>query len=219
MALGLASGFLEPLESTSIHLVMSGMYKLLEHFPDLSFAPATIASYNAELIREMDAIRDFIILHYCLTARDDTPFWTYCRTMKLPDSLSQRIELYRRTGRIRPEARELFTDMSWFYVFDGMGVKPERYDPLLDIVTGEQLRALFGSLSQSVAALTQPPRPRHEQLLYRGIRQQRGGRLHDRAMNGPLLAGASEMGGTKCVCLIGTGHDDIHAQHSIADRQ
>jgi len=161
VALGLASGFLEPLESTSIHLVMSGMYKLLEHFPDLSFAPATIASYNAELIHEMESIRDFIVLHYCLTRRDDTPLWSYCRAMPLPDSLTERIELYRHTGRVRPKAGELFTDMSWFYVFDGMGVKPERYDPLLDMVTGEQLRALFGSLSQSIAALTQAA-PAHD---------------------------------------------------------
>ncbi len=154
VALGLASGFLEPLESTSIHLVMSGLYKLLEHFPDLSFEPANIESYNRELIGEMESIRDFIILHYCLTARDDTPFWSYCRTMKLPDSLSQRIELYRRTGRIRPGARELFTDMSWFYIFEGMGVRPDRYDPLMDIVSREQLGNLFGSLAKSIAALT-----------------------------------------------------------------
>jgi tryptophan halogenase len=133
----------------------------LEHFPDRSFAPATIASYNAELIHEMESIRDFIILHYCLTQREDTPLWSYCRSMPLPDSLTERIELYRRTGRVRPKAGELFTDMSWFYVFDGMGVKPERYDPLLDIVTGEQLRDLFGSLSQSIAALTQAA-PSHD---------------------------------------------------------
>jgi tryptophan 7-halogenase len=154
IALGLASGFLEPLESTSIHLVMSALYKLLEHFPDRSFASVNIDSYNRELIEEMESIRDFIILHYCLTMREDTPFWTYCRTMKLPDSLLQRIELYRHAGRIRPTPRELFTDMSWFYIFEGMGVTPERYDPLLDIVSAEQLRDLLGSLAQSVAALT-----------------------------------------------------------------
>jgi tryptophan halogenase len=154
IALGLASGFLEPLESTSIHLVMSALYKLLEHFPDLSFAAANIDSYNRELIEEMETIRDFIILHYCLTMRDDTPFWSYCRTMRLPDSLSQRIELYRRVGRIRPQPRELFTDMSWFYIFEGMGVIPEQYDPLVQIVSAAQLRDLLGTLAQSVAALT-----------------------------------------------------------------
>src|ERR1022692_1578314 len=152
---------LEPLESTSIHLVMSGLYKLLEHFPDLSFTPSNIDSYNAELIHEMESIRDFIILHYCLTQRDDTPLWSYCQSMKLPDSLSQRIEPYRRTGRIRPQAGELFTDMSWFYIFEGMGVRPERYDPLIDIVSREQLRDLLASLAQSVASLTQAA-PSHD---------------------------------------------------------
>jgi tryptophan 7-halogenase len=161
VALGLASGFLEPLESTSIHLVMSGLYKLLEHFPDRTFAPATVASYNRELIQETESIRDFIILHYCLTQRDDTPLWSYCRSMQLPDSLATRIELYRQTGRIRPDSRELFTDMSWFYIFEGLGVRPERYDPLLDIVSHEQLRALLGSLSQSIQVLTQAA-PTHD---------------------------------------------------------
>jgi tryptophan halogenase len=161
VALGLASGFLEPLESTSIHLVMSGLYKLLEHFPDRSFAPATLASYNRELIQEMESIRDFIILHYCLTERDDTPLWSYCRSMTLPDSLSARIELYRQTGRIRTDARELFTDMSWFYIFEGLGVRPERYDPLLDIVNREQLHGLLSALSQSIHALTQAA-PTHD---------------------------------------------------------
>jgi tryptophan halogenase len=140
---------------------MSGLYKLLEHFPDLSFTAANIDSYNAELIHEMESIRDFIILHYCLTQRDDTPLWSYCQSMKLPDSLTQRIELYRRTGRIRPQPGELFTDMSWFYIFEGMGVKPDRYDPLMDVVSREQLRELLASLSQSIASLARAA-PSHD---------------------------------------------------------
>jgi tryptophan 7-halogenase len=151
VALGLASGFLEPLESTSIHLVMSGLYKLLEHFPDLSFSPAIIESYNRELIGEMETIRDFIILHYGLTQRDDTPFWSYCQSMKLPDSLSQRIELYRRTGRIRPEARELFTDLSWFYIFEGLGIQPASYDPLVAGPNFAQVLELMRAMSNQVA--------------------------------------------------------------------
>jgi tryptophan halogenase len=152
VALGLASGFIEPLESTSIHLVMSGMYKLLEHFPTLDFAQANIDSYNNELIKEIEHIRDFIVLHYCLTARDDTPFWTHCRTMKLPDSLTHRIELYRRTGRVRAESRELFTDLSWFYIFDGMGLVPESHDPLIDVVPMPKMREILGSLAQATAS-------------------------------------------------------------------
>jgi tryptophan halogenase len=153
VALGLASGFLEPLESTSIHMVMSGLFKLLEHFPDRSFAPSNIDSYNNELITEVETIRDFIILHYCLTQRKDSPLWAYCRSMKLPESLSERIQLYRQTGRIRPKAAELFTDMSWFYIFEGMGLRPLRHDPLMDVVSSEQLRDLLTSVSQSIASL------------------------------------------------------------------
>ena len=147
VALGLASGFLEPLESTSIHLVMSGLYKLLEHFPDQGFAKSNIDSYNAELIEEIERIRDFIVLHYCLTERTDTPFWSHCRSMRLPDSLLGRIELYRRTGRIRVRPGELFSDLSWFYIFEGLGVRPESYDPLLDVVTLPQLRDILSSLA------------------------------------------------------------------------
>jgi tryptophan 7-halogenase len=152
VALGLASGFLEPLESTSIHLAMSGVYKLLEHFPTPQFAQANIDSYNAELTEELERVRDFIVLHYCLTARTDAPLWNYCRTMALPDSLLQRIELYRATGRIRTKPGDLFTDLSWFYIFDGMGVRPERYDPLLDVLSMKQLRDILSSLAQATEA-------------------------------------------------------------------
>jgi tryptophan halogenase len=152
VALGLASGFLEPLESTSIHLVMSGVYKLLEHFPNQTFSQSNIDSYNEELIQEMERIRDFIALHYCLTSRSDTPLWEYCRSMKLPDSLAQRIELYRRTGRIRVRPGELFTDLSWFYIFDGLGVRPETYDPLMDVVSLAQLREMFSALALATEA-------------------------------------------------------------------
>jgi tryptophan halogenase len=153
VALGLASGFLEPLESTSIHLVMSGVYKLLEHFPDRRFDPATVASYNEEAIEEIERIRDFIVLHYCLTQRDDAPLWRYCRSMQIPDSLAQRIEMYERTGRIRIKAGELFCDSSWFYVFNGMGVTPQSHDPLMDVVTDAQLRDILARLAQSTAAV------------------------------------------------------------------
>ena len=153
LALGLASGFLEPLESTSIHLVMSGVYKLLEHFPDRRFDPATIASYNEDAIEEVERIRDFIVLHYCLNQRDDAPLWRYCQSMKIPDSLAQRIEMYERTGRIRIKAGELFSDLSWFYVLNGMGVTPQSYDPLMDVVAAAQLRDILAKLAQSTHAV------------------------------------------------------------------
>lgn len=161
VALGLASGFLEPLESTSIHLVMSGVYNLLDHFPDRNFDPGNIASYNAELALESERIRDFIALHYFLTQRDDAPLWQYCRTMSLPGSLAERIELYRRTGRIRRHAGELFTELSWFYIFEGMGMKPESYDPLMDVVGVAQFKEILKSLASATAAAVSNA-PRHD---------------------------------------------------------
>jgi tryptophan halogenase len=167
VALGLASGFLEPLESTSIHMVMSGTYKLLEHFPNTAFAQENIDSYNNELIQEIERIRDFIILHY-LTGRTDTPLWAYCQTMKLPDSLLQRIELYKRTGRIRYKAGELFTDLSWFYIFEGIGITPESYDPMMDVVTLGKLREILGAMAQSNTEAVQGV-PSHDSYFPSGL--------------------------------------------------
>ncbi len=150
VALGLSSGFLEPLESTSIHMVCSGIYNLLEHFPDQSFDPATIASYNTLLSDEAERVRDFIVLHYCLTQRDDTSFWNYCRTMPIPDSLAERIELYRGTGRVFQRRYELFVDLSWFWILEGMGVVPRGYDPLVDSVDFEQVKRMMVATHQKV---------------------------------------------------------------------
>jgi tryptophan 7-halogenase len=153
VALGLASGFMEPLESTSIHLVSSGIYHLLEHYPDIHFDRSNIDSYNAEVTYEYERIRDFIVLHYCLTQREDTPLWRYCRSMPLPDTLLQRIDLYRGTGRVRWRSGELFTDSSWFYIFEGMGVRPEHYDPLMDVVPMDKLKEILSSLTASTASV------------------------------------------------------------------
>ena len=170
VALGLASGFLEPLESTSIHLVMSGVYKLLEHFPNLSFARENIDSYNNEVIQEMERIRDFIVLHY-RAGRTDTPLWQHCQSMQLPSSLQERIELYRRTGRIRYKAGELFTDLSWFYILDGIGIVPESYDPLIDVVTVDQLQEILKSIAQANAAAANGV-PTHDSYFPAGSRAQ-----------------------------------------------
>jgi tryptophan halogenase len=132
---------------------MSGVYKLLEHFPDRDFDPANIASYNAEAIDEIERIRDFIVLHYCLSQREDSPLWRYCRSMPLPDSLAARIEQYQRTGRIRTRAGELFSDVSWFYIFEGMGVRPQSYDPLVDVVPQTQLRDILAKLAAATATV------------------------------------------------------------------
>ena len=159
IAMGLASGFLEPLESTSIHLVTSALYRLLEHFPDRSFDQSNIDSYNAELIAENEQIRDFIVMHYHLTQRDDSELWRYCRAMTVSDSLRARIDLYRRTGRLRVRAGELFTDLSWFYILEGLGVRPESYDPLMDVVSVSQLREILSSLAAATGKAAQAAAP------------------------------------------------------------
>jgi len=152
IAIGLAAGFLEPLESTSIHLIISAVYKLLDHFPDLDFNQHNIDSYNNESIAEMERIRDFIVLHYCLTQREDTSLWRYCKSMDIPDTLMQRIELYRATGRVRHKEQDLLTDLSWFYILDGMGVTPSHHDPLMDALTTKQLKDALSNISQPVSA-------------------------------------------------------------------
>ncbi len=104
------------------------------------------------LIAEMERIRDFIILHYCTTQRDDTDFWKYCAQMSLPETLADRITLYQRTGRAPVRAGELFTDVSWFYIFEGMGIRPDSFDPLMDVVPTERLRETFAALAASTKA-------------------------------------------------------------------
>src|SRR5262249_21181621 len=98
-------------------------------------------------------VRDFIVLHYWRTQRDDTPLWRYCQSMTVPDSLRERMELYQGTGRIRVRSGELFTDLSWFYIFEGLGVRPVSYDPLLDVVPEGRLREILASLATETAAV------------------------------------------------------------------
>ncbi|MEP7242850.1 MAG: tryptophan halogenase family protein [Gammaproteobacteria bacterium] len=169
VALGLASGFLEPLESTSIHLVVSGLYCLLDHFPDLSFDPANIAHYNAQIIEEFDRVRDFIVLHYCATERTDSPLWQYCRSMEIPDSLAGRLELYRRTGRVFQQRFELFTDLSWFFVLEGLGVRPRDYNPLVDTVDFEQVKRLMNDLRAKTSAAVAVAPPHDSFFAARGV--------------------------------------------------
>jgi tryptophan halogenase len=154
VALGLASGFIEPLESTSIHFVTSGLMKLLDHFPDKDFDAANIADYNKALIAEYEAARDFIVLHYQPTRRDE-PFWRERAAAALPADLAERLALYRGTGRIPHRPTELFTEPSWFYVLEGMGVRPDAYDPLVDLSNLSQVREGLAGWRRRVAEIVQ----------------------------------------------------------------
>jgi tryptophan halogenase len=140
IALGLASGFMEPLESTSIHLVQAGISKLFALFPDSNFDPVLAAEYNRLTDIQTEQIRDFLILHYKATERSDTPFWRRCRDMAVPETLQRKIDLFRAQGRLFRYEDELFSEASWLAVLIGQNVIPRRYDPLADTLPEDELR-------------------------------------------------------------------------------
>ncbi len=142
VAIGLSSGFLEPLESTSIHLIQHGIQKLLSLFPGREIGQAERDEYNRHMVNSYDPIRDFLILHYTATRRTG-PFWDHVRTMELPDTLQHKIELFRERGRVFRYNDELFDTPSWVAVMLGQGIIPDEHDPLVDGMPDAQvLRAL-----------------------------------------------------------------------------
>jgi tryptophan halogenase len=156
IAIGLAGGFLEPLESTSIHLIQAGISKLLAYFPDRDFDPLVMKEFNRVAIAEFERIRDFIILHYHLTARDDSEMWRYCAGMSIPDSLEYKIDHFHHYGRILPGDLDIFGPTSWLAVHIGQMNWPVRNDPLLGYrnFSGtaylEQLRRSLESAAQGM---------------------------------------------------------------------
>lgn len=144
VAVGLASGFLEPLESTSIHLIQTAVMRILAHFPNLSFAQAEVDHYNRETQLEYEGIRDFIIAHYHVTERNDSPFWNYCRTMEIPESLAQRLALFRASGRVSRELFiQLFAESSWVQVLLGQRLIPENWHALASVLPDGELSAFI----------------------------------------------------------------------------
>lgn len=139
IAIGLASGFMEPLESTSIYLVQSALARLVTLFPDNTFATHIIDEFNRQADFEVERIRDFLILHYHATTRDDSSFWNYCRTMTVPESLLEKIELFKASGRIFRNAAEMFGDQNWMAVMAGQGIVPSAYHPLVDRLSNEEI--------------------------------------------------------------------------------
>jgi tryptophan halogenase len=169
VALGLASGFMEPLESTSIHLVMSGVTQLLAIFPDRDFDPADMAEYNRIVITEVEQIRDFITLHYHATTRDDAPLWDYCRNMDIPGSLRYRIELFKSHGRVAFSDRELFVESNWLSVMTGQNIWPRSYDPLADVLSVDEIRERM-ERTRVLIRQTAEAMPEHEQFIAQNCR-------------------------------------------------
>ena len=139
LAIGLAGGFMEPLESTSIHLVQSAIARLMSFFPNKHFDQEDVDEFNRQADFEYEKIRDFLILHYHATERTDSDFWNYCRTMEVPEALTQKIEQFKKNGRIFRNSSEMFNDLSWLEVMHGQGIRPRSYHPLVDRMTDEEI--------------------------------------------------------------------------------
>ncbi|MBX9882241.1 MAG: tryptophan 7-halogenase [Sphingomonas sp.] len=161
VAIGLSSGFLEPLESTSIHLIQSGIAKLLTLFPDADMDPALAARFDRVFAADMDDIKDFLILHYHATHDKPEPLWAQCRHMQLPETLVEKEAQYRRSGRVMIEGDALFREASWLAVLNGQEVLAGDYNPLADTLDPAVNRAQLEQIA-AVVARAAPTLPKHD---------------------------------------------------------
>ncbi len=148
LALGLAAGFMEPLESTSIHLVQSSIARLLQMLPRETVAPAMRTEFNRQASFEWTRIRDFLVLHYWANAREGEPFWDRCRNIDLPESLSNKIATFQAGGHIQREHEELFTEPGWLQVLVGQGIEPAGYNPLADAMPAAELDRFLSGMAE-----------------------------------------------------------------------
>jgi tryptophan halogenase len=170
VAIGLAGGFLEPLESTSIYLIQIAITTLIDYLTGepqaakASFDPRIVDAYNRWIEMEYDRVRDFLILHYHATERDDAPIWNYCRTMQVPDSLKHKMELFRQRARVITYKDGLFLEPSWLAVYFGQRIMPRAWDPLADApdsaAVASQLRSVREQIQSAVVRM-----PMHEDFL------------------------------------------------------
>ncbi len=166
VAIGLAGGFIEPLESTSIHLIQSAIFKLIGLFPDTAFDQREIDKYNGLLIDEYEHVRDFIILHYLATERSDSDFWNDCRAMQVPDRLVERLELWGGKGRLFREHADLFTEDSWIAVLLGQRKVPLGHDPLASLLPLDESVRFLASI-RDVVRRTALSMPTHRDFILR----------------------------------------------------
>jgi tryptophan halogenase len=151
VAVGLSSGFMEPLESTSIHLIQRAVLRLIRMMPQGPVSARDVAEFNDQQHQDMLQIRDFLILHYKATERRDSAFWRHCGDMAIPDTLAQKIELFRETGRVFRKNDELFAENSWVQVMMGQGITPRAYHPIAAKLRDDELDRLLRTLRDNVA--------------------------------------------------------------------
>ena len=161
IAIGLSGGFMEPLESTSIHLIQRAVLRLLRMLPAGPISLRDVAEFNDQQLEDMTQIRDFLILHYKATERRDSGFWRYCAAMPIPDSLTQKIELFRETGRVFRRHEELFAENSWVQVMMGQGILPQSHHPIAAKMSDSELARVLATLRDKVAR-TVAGLPAHE---------------------------------------------------------
>jgi tryptophan halogenase len=159
VAMGLSSGFVEPLESTSIHVVQAAIARLIALFPDKRFNPLERDEFNARIRDLYEDVRDFIVLHYKATARTDSAFWNHCRTMEIPDGLQTKIDLFRAKGRIFREGFDLFGTTSWVAVMLGQHIIPAEYEPPVDALDEGRVAQALEEMREAYrrAAEAMPP--------------------------------------------------------------
>ncbi len=150
IAIGLSGGFIEPLESTSIHLIQRGITRLMQLFPLDGVKQTDIDEYNQQMKYEVNNIRDLIILHYYVTDREDSPFWRYCKNMPVPESLKHKINLFKETGKVFVKSEDLFKEASWLQVMMGQGIMPENYHTIVDQMTDEELGSFLSTISTQI---------------------------------------------------------------------
>ncbi|WP_431050314.1 tryptophan halogenase family protein [Roseateles sp. L2-2] len=166
VGIGLASGFLEPLESTSIHLIQRSAIRLMQMFPKDGIRQSDVDEYNAQMAHELEHIRDFIVLHYHVTNRVDSPMWRDMRAMGVPASLQHRLDLFRETGRVFRVPNELFTENSWIQVMLGQGLMPEQHHPIADLMDDRELGGFLGEMRERIEQ-TVRQLPGHQQYVAR----------------------------------------------------
>jgi tryptophan halogenase len=166
VGLGLATGFLEPIESTSIHLIQRSIVRLMQTFPTNGIYQTDIDEFNQQTAIDLETIRDFIILHYKVTNRHDTPYWHDCATMEVPASLQHRIDLFRDSGRVFRYLNELFAENSWVQVMMGQGLIPHSHHQAPDLMGDAELAGFLNGIRDTIKQ-TVMQLPTHQQYVQR----------------------------------------------------